>query len=138
MAADGSFAAPLSRRAPRVVLADDDVLLREGLARLLDRPGFDVVGQAGDGAELLALGRHAGHAGRGRHAHPGRGTLQGRDGGRDLAGGLPGRHRVADFMELAAMAIANAKAEQEMRELADTQAALRRLATLVARGEPPR
>ena len=45
--------------------------------------------------------------------------------------------RMADFMELAALAIANAKAEQELRELADTQAALRRLAMLVARGEPP-
>ena len=45
--------------------------------------------------------------------------------------------RMADFMELAAMAIANARAEEELRELADTQAALRRLATLVARGEPP-
>ena len=41
-------------RAPRVVLADDDVLLREGLASLLDRSGFDVVGQAGSGPELLA------------------------------------------------------------------------------------
>src|SRR5258708_16919554 len=57
MAADGSFAAPLSRRAPRVVLADDDVLLREGLASLLDRSGFDVAGQAGNGTELLALVR---------------------------------------------------------------------------------
>jgi signal transduction histidine kinase len=45
--------------------------------------------------------------------------------------------RMADFMELAATAIANAQAEQRLRELADTQAALRRLATLVARGEPP-
>jgi DNA-binding NarL/FixJ family response regulator len=45
--------------APRVVLADDDVLLREGLASLLDRSGFDVVGQAGDGAELLVLARSA-------------------------------------------------------------------------------
>jgi signal transduction histidine kinase/uncharacterized protein YoaH (UPF0181 family) len=44
--------------------------------------------------------------------------------------------RTADFTELAAMAIANANAEHEMRELADTHAALRRLATLVARGEP--
>jgi serine/threonine-protein kinase PknK len=42
------------RDAPRVVLADDDVLLREGLASLLDRSGFDVVGQAGNGVELLA------------------------------------------------------------------------------------
>ena len=45
--------------------------------------------------------------------------------------------QMADFMELAAMAIANAQAEEELRELAGTQAALRRLATLVARGEPP-
>jgi signal transduction histidine kinase len=45
--------------------------------------------------------------------------------------------RMADFMELAATAIANAQAGEELRELADTQAALRRLATLVARGEPP-
>jgi signal transduction histidine kinase len=45
--------------------------------------------------------------------------------------------RMADFMELAATAIANAQADQELRELADTQAALRRLATLIARGEPP-
>ena len=35
------------------------------------------------------------------------------------------------------MPIADARAEQELRELAGTQAALRRLATLVARGEPP-
>ena len=48
---------PEDPRAPRVVLADDDVLLREGLASLLDRSGFDVVGQAGDGVELVALVR---------------------------------------------------------------------------------
>jgi DNA-binding NarL/FixJ family response regulator len=41
----------------RVVVAEDDVLLREGLASLLARSGFDVVGQAGDGTELLALVR---------------------------------------------------------------------------------
>jgi len=39
------------------VLADDDVLLREGLAGLLERSGFEVVGQSGDAAELLALVR---------------------------------------------------------------------------------
>ena len=39
----------------RVVLAEDDVLLREGLASLLERSGFQVVGQAGDAAGLLAL-----------------------------------------------------------------------------------
>ena len=43
--------------APRIALADDDVLLREGLASLLERSGFDVVGQAGDGAELLTVVR---------------------------------------------------------------------------------
>jgi DNA-binding NarL/FixJ family response regulator len=41
------------------VLAGDDVLLREGLASLLDRSGFDVVGQAGNSTELLALARSA-------------------------------------------------------------------------------
>jgi DNA-binding NarL/FixJ family response regulator len=45
--------------APRVVLADDDVLLREGLASLLDRSGFEVVGQAGDAIRLLGLVRSA-------------------------------------------------------------------------------
>jgi serine/threonine-protein kinase PknK len=41
------------------VLADDDVLLREGLARLLGRSGFEVVRQAGNGVELLVLARSA-------------------------------------------------------------------------------
>jgi DNA-binding NarL/FixJ family response regulator len=41
----------------RVVLADDDVLLRAGLASLLERSGFEIVGQAGDGPELLGLVR---------------------------------------------------------------------------------
>jgi DNA-binding NarL/FixJ family response regulator len=42
-------------RPTRVVLADDDVLLREGLASLLDRSGLDVVGQADEAAGLLEL-----------------------------------------------------------------------------------
>lgn len=37
------------------MLADDDILLREGLASLLDRFGLDVVGQAGDSGELMGL-----------------------------------------------------------------------------------
>src|SRR3954453_9042698 len=41
----------------RIVLADDDVLLREGLSSLLERSGFEVVGQAGDASELLHLVR---------------------------------------------------------------------------------
>jgi len=39
----------------RVVLADDDVLLREGLASLLERGSFTMVGQADDAGELLRL-----------------------------------------------------------------------------------
>ncbi|HYX58152.1 MAG TPA: response regulator transcription factor [Streptosporangiaceae bacterium] len=41
----------------RIVLADDDILLREGLASLLDRSGFEVAGQAGDATELIELVR---------------------------------------------------------------------------------
>jgi DNA-binding NarL/FixJ family response regulator len=44
----------------RVVIADDDVLLREGLASLLERSGFEVAGRAGSPSELLDLvRRHA-------------------------------------------------------------------------------
>jgi serine/threonine-protein kinase PknK len=41
----------------RIVLADDDALLREGIASLLERAGFDVVGQSGDADGLLGLVR---------------------------------------------------------------------------------
>ena len=37
----------------RVVLADDSILLREGIARILEEAGFEVVGQAGNAEELL-------------------------------------------------------------------------------------
>jgi len=37
----------------RVALADDDILLREGLASLLERAGFDVVAQCGDATQLI-------------------------------------------------------------------------------------
>lgn len=43
-------AAPL-----RVVIAEDAVLLREGLSRLLTEAGLDVAGTAGDAAQLLQL-----------------------------------------------------------------------------------
>ena len=39
----------------RVVIADDDVLLREGLASLLGRSGFEVVGQTGDSRDVIGL-----------------------------------------------------------------------------------
>jgi DNA-binding NarL/FixJ family response regulator len=43
----------------RVVIADDSVLLREGIARLLDESGFDVVAKATDADELLrVVGAH--------------------------------------------------------------------------------
>ncbi len=41
----------------RVIVADDDVLLREGLAGLLERSAFQVVGQCGDASELIDLVR---------------------------------------------------------------------------------
>jgi DNA-binding NarL/FixJ family response regulator len=39
----------------RVIVADDEVLLREGLARLLTEAGFEVIGKAADAVELLRL-----------------------------------------------------------------------------------
>ena len=47
----------MTATATRVIVADDDVLLREGLAGLLERSGFEVVGQCGDASELIALVR---------------------------------------------------------------------------------
>ena len=41
----------------RVVVAEDDVLLREGLASLLERSGFEVAGQTDNGRELVQLVR---------------------------------------------------------------------------------
>ena len=41
----------------RVVVADDQDLVREGFALILDRAGLDVVGQARDGAEAVDLTR---------------------------------------------------------------------------------
>ncbi|MET0900748.1 MAG: response regulator transcription factor [Mycobacterium sp.] len=52
-----SSADTAGRAVVRTVIADDDVLLREGLSSLLDRSGFEIVGQAGDSASLLAMVR---------------------------------------------------------------------------------
>jgi DNA-binding NarL/FixJ family response regulator len=49
--------APDAQVRTRVLLADDDVLLREGLASLLERSGLDVVAQAGDARDILPLVR---------------------------------------------------------------------------------
>jgi DNA-binding NarL/FixJ family response regulator len=48
---------PQGERAQRVAIADDDVLLREGLAALLREGGYDVVGQAADADGLIELVR---------------------------------------------------------------------------------
>ena len=45
------------RTTQRVVVADDDVLLREGVAGLLERAGFEIAGQAGDAVDLLRVVR---------------------------------------------------------------------------------
>ncbi len=52
--------------------------------------------------------------------------------------GLPAHTetRLADFTDLIATAIANTHAREDLRQVADDQAALRRVATLVARGAP--
>ena len=43
----------------RVVVADDSVLLREGVVRLLAESGFEVVAQAGDAEDLIRkVGAH--------------------------------------------------------------------------------
>jgi DNA-binding NarL/FixJ family response regulator len=43
----------------RVIVAEDSVLLREGIARLLDEHGFEVVGKAGDADDLMRkVGAH--------------------------------------------------------------------------------
>jgi DNA-binding NarL/FixJ family response regulator len=54
---DGAAADVIDRL--RVVIAEDSVLLREGIARLLEVAGFEVVGQAGDAEDLLRkVGAH--------------------------------------------------------------------------------
>ena len=56
--------------AVRVIVAEDSVLLREGVVRLLGEAGFEVVAQAGDGDELLrkAAGAQT-RCRRDRHSH---------------------------------------------------------------------
>jgi DNA-binding NarL/FixJ family response regulator len=47
----------MATMALRVVVADDSLLVREGVVRLLEAAGFEVVAEAGDGDELLAAVR---------------------------------------------------------------------------------
>lgn len=55
LAEPGAPAPPPRRSAPqlRIVVADDSMLVREGIARLLEDAGFAVVGRASDAQELL-------------------------------------------------------------------------------------
>src|SRR6201994_2903146 len=55
-AARGALSEPQRRRL-RIVVAEDSVLLREGLARLLEEGGCEVVAQAGDAPDLLRKAR---------------------------------------------------------------------------------
>jgi signal transduction histidine kinase len=68
------------------------------------------------------------------------GELWGAIGVGSLARSLPPdtERRLADFTELVATAIANTQAREQVRALVDEQAALRRVATLVAEGASPR
>lgn len=50
-------AAPATSAPIRVLVVDDQALVREGFALILARAGMDVVGQAGDGVEALAVAR---------------------------------------------------------------------------------
>jgi DNA-binding NarL/FixJ family response regulator len=48
---------PVAATGRTIVIADDDLLLREGIASLLTQAGYSVVGQAGDATELVGLVR---------------------------------------------------------------------------------
>jgi serine/threonine-protein kinase PknK len=48
---------PVEAARRTIVIADDDLLLREGLASLLTQAGYSIVGQAGDATELMGLVR---------------------------------------------------------------------------------
>jgi hypothetical protein len=63
MARNPSPPALVARTRQRVVVADDDVLLREGIAGLLERAGFEIAGQAGDVEAALGAGRVDGWSG---------------------------------------------------------------------------
>jgi DNA-binding NarL/FixJ family response regulator/class 3 adenylate cyclase len=53
--ADAVVWTPPETAAPRVLLADDAVVVRQGIARILEDDGFQVVGQVGDAEQLLQL-----------------------------------------------------------------------------------
>jgi DNA-binding NarL/FixJ family response regulator len=56
-APDAGSPAGTTAAVARVLLVEDDVLLREGLASLLSKSGFEIVGQTGDSAWILPMVR---------------------------------------------------------------------------------
>jgi len=51
---------PTSREVPRLLLADDHAMLRDGLRAILNDEGFEVVGEASDGREAVKLAQTVG------------------------------------------------------------------------------
>lgn len=95
----------------RIVLADDDTLLREGIASLLRGAGFDVIGQAHDAAELLTLIRDQ---------HPHLAIIDIRMPPGYLTEGLEAARQIrAEFPDIAILVLsAHAEVEQAMELLA--------------------
>lgn len=95
----------------RIALADDDTLLREGLASLLERSGHEIAGQAADAEGLLALVRQA---------RPDLAIVDIRMPAADLTGGLEAARAIrAEFPETAILLLsAHAEAEQAVELLA--------------------
>lgn len=50
----------ISRESPRLLLADDHAMMRDGLRGILNEEGFEVVGEASDGREAVKLGQSQG------------------------------------------------------------------------------
>ena len=79
----------------RVVVADDSVLLREGVVRVLEDDGFEVVGQAGEPLVRDAVGRahQQAHLVAGHSSALGRGIGRAGVGKHEPGGGSLGQHR---------------------------------------------
>jgi signal transduction histidine kinase len=109
------------------------------LTRVFESGAPARVDQLADDAPATALAREWARSGAGAPI-----TVEGRLWGVMIVGSLrpeglpPGiEHQLAGFTELVATAIANAQARDELREVADDQTTLRRVAMLVARRAPP-
>src|ERR1700759_1725359 len=59
MEAPSLHASPRSVRLMRILIAEDETIIRLDLRQLLERAGYDVVAEAKDGEEAVALARSA-------------------------------------------------------------------------------